>query len=50
MTTDILRLPDEHGARRVWPVPDEVPVSFDKPRCCYASWITPELMKAAEEG
>lgn len=40
----------EEGARRVWPVPDEEPVVFDKPRCVYASWITPELMRETEEG
>jgi hypothetical protein len=40
----------EDGTSRVWPVPDTEPVAFDKPPCVYASWITPELMRAAEEG
>lgn len=41
---------NEEGTRRVWPVPDTEPVVFDKPHCCYASWITPELMRETEEG
>lgn len=47
--TDLLTLGEE-GTSRVWPLPDTEPVDFDKPRCVYASWITPELMRAAEEG
>jgi hypothetical protein len=50
MTSEPLRLPDELAARRVWALPDQEPVVFDKPRCCYADWITPDLMRAAEEG
>lgn len=40
----------EEGARRVWPVPDTEPVEFSKHACVYASWITRELMRKAEEG
>ncbi|MFF9525400.1 hypothetical protein ACF1DV_25975 [Streptomyces achromogenes] len=31
-------------------LPDQEPVTFDRTRCCYADWITPELMREAEEG
>lgn len=31
-------------------LPDQEPVTFDKPRSVYASWITEELMREAEEG
>jgi len=31
-------------------LPDMEPVEFDKPRSVYADWITPELMREAEEG
>ncbi|MER7922140.1 hypothetical protein ABTY96_03215 [Streptomyces sp. NPDC096057] len=31
-------------------LPDQEPVTFDKPRSVYAYWITPELMKEVEEG
>ncbi|WP_267486665.1 hypothetical protein [Streptomyces sp. DH12] len=41
---------DEDNLRRVWPAPDSEPVSFDKPACVYASWITPEIMREVEEG
>lgn len=40
----------EEGARRVWSTPDTEPVVFDKPRCLYADWITPDLMRRTEEG
>lgn len=40
----------EDGARRVWPLPDVEPVTFDKPACVYASWITSELMRETETG
>lgn len=40
----------EENARRVWPLPDTEPVEFDKPASCYASWLTPELMRRTEEG
>jgi hypothetical protein len=46
----LLLLPDDRAAHRVWPVPDEEPVKFDKPLTCYADWITPDLMRATEEG
>lgn len=46
---DLLRLPDDAAAHRVWPVPDAEPVVFDKPRCVYAHWITPDLMRETEE-
>lgn len=49
MTGALLTL-NEEATRRVWAVPDVEPVVFDKPRCVYASWITPELMRETEEG
>jgi hypothetical protein len=43
---------DEINARRVWPLPDQEPVVFDKPRSCYASWpwLTDDFMREAENG
>lgn len=43
----MIREPD---TRIVHAQPDDEPVVFDRPRCVYASWITPELMKEVEEG
>nr|WP_281200826.1 hypothetical protein [Streptomyces antibioticus] len=42
----MIREPDTVIVR---PVPDPLPVVFDKPRCVYASWITEELMRELEE-
>ncbi|MGW2950746.1 hypothetical protein [Streptomyces eurythermus] len=39
----------EPGTRIVHALPDQEPVVFDRPRCCYADWITPELMRETEE-
>ena len=39
-----------NGWRIVRAVPDLEPVVFDKPRCLYADWITPELMEETERG
>lgn len=38
-----------NGWRIVRPVPDLEPAVFDKPRCLYADWITPDLMEELEE-
>jgi hypothetical protein len=43
----VIREPDTVVVR---PVPDAEPVTFDKARCVYAYWITPEIMKEVEEG
>lgn len=50
LVTGALLTLNEDTTRRVWAVPDVEPVVFDKPRCVYASWITPELMRETEEG
>lgn len=36
--------------RRVHAEPDTEPATFRLPRCCYADWITAELMAATERG
>ena len=36
------------GCYRVTAEPDPLPVKYDAPRCCYAAWLDPELMRATE--
>ncbi|WP_008412949.1 hypothetical protein [Streptomyces sp. SM8] len=42
----MIREPD---TRIVHAQPDDEPAVFDRPRCVYASWITPDLMKEVED-
>lgn len=37
------------GMTRVWPQPDTLPVEFTQAKCCYAYWITEELMRELED-
>ena len=36
------------GCQPVTPQPDTEPVTYDAPQCCYATWLTPDLMRQTE--
>ncbi|MET9126940.1 hypothetical protein [Streptomyces sp. NPDC004528] len=45
----MIREPDTVVVR---PIPDPIPIVFDKPRCLYAAWpwLTDEFMRELEDG